>query len=84
MALLKNAFEKGKLTFCGKAKIYAFKHDFKRLSDTLCGKNWVVYARPPFGGPKQVLDYLGRYTHRVAIANHRIVNVANGKVTFTP
>ncbi|MBW2154997.1 MAG: transposase zinc-binding domain-containing protein, partial [Deltaproteobacteria bacterium] len=63
MALFKKAFEKGKLKFCGKAKVYAAKGDFKRLSDTLCGKDWVVYARPPFGGPKQVLDYLGRYTH---------------------
>jgi len=82
MALLNNAYEKGKLTF--KTKIHDFKRDFKRLSDTLCGKDWVVYARPPFGGPKQVLDYLGRYTHRMAISNHRIVNVANSRVTFTP
>ena len=43
----------------------------------------MVYAKPPFGGSQQVLDYLGRYTHRVAIANHRIVNVTDGQVTFT-
>jgi len=65
------------------AKAYAAKGDFKRLIDTLWGKNWVVYAKPPFGGPQQVLDYMRRYTHRVAISNHRIVNVADGKVTFT-
>ena len=44
--------------------------------------DWVVYAKPPFGGPEHVLHYLARYTHRVAISNHRIVNVADGKVTF--
>jgi hypothetical protein len=43
---------------------------------------WVVYAKPPFGGPKQVLDYLGRYTHRVAISNNRLISLENGKVTF--
>jgi hypothetical protein len=42
----------------------------------------VVYAKPPFGGPEYVLQYLGRYTHRVAISNHRLVSFAEGKVTF--
>lgn len=46
-------------------------------------KKWVVYAKKPFGGPQQVLDYLGRYTHRVAISNHRLTKVADGKVTFS-
>ena len=50
--------------------------------DPLRRAEWVVYAKPPFGGPKKVLDYLGRYTHRVAIANHRILEVGDGKVTF--
>ena len=45
-------------------------------------KDWVVYAKPPFGGPEHVLRYLGRYTHRVAISNHRLVSFADGKVTF--
>ena len=44
--------------------------------------DWVVYAKRPFGGPEHVLQYLARYTHRVAISNHRIVNVADGQVTF--
>jgi hypothetical protein len=43
---------------------------------------WVVYAKRPFGGPKQVLAYLGRYTHRVAISNNRLLNIDHGKVTF--
>src|SRR6266852_2507647 len=45
-------------------------------------KDWVVYSKPPFGGPEYVLQYLGRYTHRVAISNHRLVSSAEGKVTF--
>jgi len=45
-------------------------------------KNWVVYSKPPFGGPEYVLHYLGRYTHRVAISNHRLVSLADGHVTF--
>jgi hypothetical protein len=43
---------------------------------------WVVYAKRPFAGPEQVLDYVGRYTHRVAISNHRLLDIAEGKVTF--
>jgi len=45
-------------------------------------KDWVVYSKPPFGGPEYVLQYLGRYTHRVAISNHRLVSLADGQVTF--
>ena len=48
----------------------------------LYAKDWVVYAKPPFGGPEQVLKYLARYTHRVAISNHRLVKLEDGKVTF--
>jgi hypothetical protein len=55
---------------------------FDALRKALRKHEWVVYAKPPFGGPQQVIDYLGRYTHRIAISNHRILNLANGKVTF--
>jgi len=51
--------------------------------DQLAAKEWIVYAKRPFAGPKQVVEYLGRYTHRVAIANHRIVAVHDGQVCFT-
>jgi hypothetical protein len=51
--------------------------------DQLYRKDWVVYAKPPFGGPEQVFTYLGRYTHRVAISNFRLVALENGRVTFT-
>lgn len=54
----------------------------KVLLDALFQKNWVVYAKRPFGGPKQVIEYLGRYTHKVAISNHRIVSVNDKEVSF--
>lgn len=56
---------------------------WKRLLDELYRIEWVVYAKPPFGGPEHVFRYLGRYTHRVAIANHRMVRLEDGQVTFT-
>ena len=53
------------------------------LRETLYSKNWIVYAKSPFGGPQQVIEYLGRYTHKVAISNHRIVSIHDDKVSFT-
>ena len=55
----------------------------KNLIDILFSKNWVLYAKRPFGGPKQVIEYLGRYTHKVAISNGRIKMVTDGEVSFT-
>jgi hypothetical protein len=55
---------------------------FRAFLRSLFLQKWVVYAKPPFGGPQHVLHYLARYTHRVAISNHRIVNFADDKVTF--
>lgn len=54
----------------------------KPLIESLFQKEWVVYAKRPFGGPKQVIEYLGRYTHKVAISNHRIQEVTSTEVTF--
>src|SRR5690606_35035847 len=54
-----------------------------RLGQTLYDKKWVVYAKRPFGNPAQVVEYLGRYTHKIAISNHRIQNVESGTVTFS-
>jgi predicted Zn-ribbon and HTH transcriptional regulator len=59
------------------------KAGFAQLLDHLYAQNWVVYAKRPFTGPEHVIEYLGRYTHRVAIANHRIVDVRDGQVRFT-
>jgi Putative transposase len=56
--------------------------DWQRLKATLYAHEWVVYAKAPLGGPEQVLEYLGRYTHRVAISNERIVGIDQERVTF--
>jgi hypothetical protein len=56
--------------------------DDKALLESLFGKEWVVYAKRPFGGPQQVIEYLGRYTHKVAISNHRLQHVDEAQVTF--
>ena len=56
---------------------------FKRFVKRLCQKKWVVYAKPPFGGPEQTLSYLGRYTHRVAISNHRLLDLQGDQIRFT-
>lgn len=69
-----------------RAKYVAFLRKEKlgdiQLFDSLFQSNWVVYAKRPFGGPKQVIEYLGRYTHKVAISNHRLKNVTATQVTF--
>lgn len=79
---LKKCYRAGKLKCVGKVESLQRKPEFQKLLDRLYGKGWVVYAKQPFGGPKQVLDYLGRYTHRVAISNNRLVSISGGKVAF--
>lgn len=69
----------------GKLKLPSMLQDstsFTAWLSPLHAKEWVVYAKPPFGGPEQVLKYLARYTHRVAISNHRLVKMEHGRVTF--
>lgn len=83
-----------KYLFCVKAlsKVFRAKYvahlrengiDDSSLFDSLFKKNWVAYAKRPFGGPKQVIEYLGRYTHKVAISHHRIKDVAEKEVSFS-
>jgi hypothetical protein len=79
---LKKTHAKRRLIFPEHIKHLGCKREFCRLLNQLWQKDWVVYAKEPFGGPEKVLDYLGRYTHRVAIANHRIVKVKDDLVTF--
>jgi hypothetical protein len=79
---LKRAFENGQLSFHGDLKLLAQPKTFAAWLRPLFRNDWVVYAKRPFGGPEHVLRYLGRYTHRVAISNHRLVSFADGKVTF--
>ena len=55
---------------------------FAAYLDPLRKAEWVVYAKPPFAGPQQVLDYVGRYTHRVAISNNRLLDIEDGQVQF--
>lgn len=82
IAGLRQAYEKGQLSFHGKCKRLSNKAAFDSFLYNLSRQDWVVYAKPPFGGPKHVLNYLGRYTHRVAISNHRILSVTESQVTF--
>jgi hypothetical protein len=82
VAALKRAFQDGQLHFHGDLKPLAQPKTFFAWLRPLFRKDWVVYAKRPFGGPEYVLRYLGRYTHRVAISNHRLVTFADQKVTF--
>jgi len=79
---LKAAHKNSDLVFPGKTAILQTERAFSRFIDSLMEHRWVVYSKEPFGGPKQVLNYIGRYTHRVAISNNRIINIQDGKVTF--
>jgi hypothetical protein len=80
---LERAYQRGDLCFHGALAHLAESPAFTRLLQSLARQEWVVYAKPPFGGPRQVFDYLGRYTHRVAISNHRLIKLDHGNVTFT-
>ena len=79
---LRSAYDSGKLIFSGSLGVVADPQAFADLLASLGGKKWVVYSKAPFGGPERVLDYLGRYTHRVAISNHLLVNITERDVTF--
>src|SRR5208282_2749323 len=72
----------GKLSFYGQQSHFADPAAFRRRLDELRQEEWVVYAKQPFGGPEQVLKYLARYTHRVAISNRRLLKLEDGKVHF--
>ena len=79
---LQQMFQKGDLCLPGALQPLAQRKAFHSFLRTLFRHDWVVYAKRPFGGPEHVLHYLARYTHRVAISNHRLVSFAEGKVTF--
>jgi hypothetical protein len=82
VAGLSQLHRKGDLCLPGPLKPLTEEKAFRSFLRSLFRQDWVVYAKPPFGGPHHVLQYLARYTHRVAISNHRLVNFADGKVTF--
>jgi hypothetical protein len=79
---LLNAFDAGKLEFFSALEPLRDPSSFLDYLAPLREAEWVVYAKRPFAGPEQVLDYVGRYTHRVAISNNRLLDIAEGKVTF--
>jgi hypothetical protein len=79
---LKRRFQQHQLTFAGSLKPLQNQKAFHAFLRPLFRQNWVVYAKPPFGGPHHVLGYLARYTHRVAITNHRLVAFDGDQVTF--
>ena len=79
---LEYAFQRQHLVFHGECLALAEKKAFATFLDNLSAQDWVVYAKPPFGGPEHVLQYLARYTHRVAISNHRLLSVNESEVRF--
>ena len=82
LARLARAYDRGELRFGGSAARFADPAVFARLKAKLYRTRWVVYSKPPFGGPEQVFRYLGRYTHRVGLSNRRLVAVDEHSVTF--
>lgn len=82
LALLRATYDQGQLAFRGELTSWGTVHGFKRIVAEAYRTEWVVYAKPPFGGPEQVLKYLARYTHRVAISNDRLLKLEEGQVTF--
>jgi hypothetical protein len=79
---LRRAFESGKLHFFSSLESLRDLKAFLRYLAPVQKKEWVVYAKPPFAGPQKVLDYVGRYTHRVALSNDRILDIDDGEVRF--
>ena len=79
---LEEAYAAGKIKLHGELQKLNDPERFKAALKASRKTDWVVYSKPPFGGAAQVLDYLGRYTHRTAISNHRLVRLTDGKVTF--
>jgi len=82
VAGLRRAFRAKQLAFYGECLPLTNENAFAAFLDSLFREDWVVYAKPPFGGPEHVLHYLARYTHRVAISNHRILSVNESQVIF--
>lgn len=82
LELLGQAFNRGELGFCSALESLRERKAFQRYLDPLREKEWIVYAKAPFAGPEQVLDYVGRYTHRVAISNNRLLDIDHEQVSF--
>jgi Putative transposase len=79
---LKQAFDAGELQFFSSLEPLRDRKAFLRYIAPIRKMDWVVYAKPPFAGPEEVLKYVARYTHRVAISNNRLLDINDGKVAF--
>ena len=79
---IEKAYAEGELQFFGQSEALRDPRAFAGLLARLRKSPWVVYAKAPFGGPQHVIEYLGRYTHRVAISNQRLVGLEDGHVSF--
>lgn len=82
LGLFEKAYLNNDLFLPGETAIYKSQKEFKSFMKSLFMMKWITYAKRPFAGPEQVLEYLGRYTHRVAISNNRIKSIDNGQVCF--
>ena len=82
LEFLQKAFDDHQLHFFSSLHELQDPSAFSAYLTPLRQAEWVVYAKPPFAEPKQVLDYVGRYTHRVAISNHRLLDIEDGQVQF--
>jgi len=82
LSFLRSAYDRQQLSFHGQQRHLEDPTLFRQLVSALREKDWVVYAKPPFGGPEIVLKYLARYTHRVAISNYRLIGIKDDKVHF--
>ena len=82
LAALEKAYQNGKLLLTGEIEYLKDPAEFEKLIEKAQALKWMVYAKRPFAGPSQVVEYIGRYTHRVAISNRRILKLENGMVDF--
>lgn len=82
LILMVELYKRGKINLLTKGHLWNTATDFYTTKSELYNKKWVVYSKEAFGGPRQVLEYLGRYTHRIAISNYRIIKVDSTHVTF--
>ena len=83
MEELKSLWEDGKLKFYGSSEKYQNRYVFKALLDTCYSKEWIPHCKKTFNGAQSVIKYLGKYTHRIAISNHRIISIKDESVTFS-
>lgn len=79
---LQECYANHQLQFHGNSQQYSTSTEFNHLKEILWEKDWVVYAKKPFAGPQQIIQYLSQYTHRIAISNHRLTHCENGQVSF--